>query len=280
MFTKQEIAEYYNTTQNHYEKWWKLKNSLSLHYGIWEEGINTFSEALANTNRILMELCEISESDNILDAGCGVGGAAIYLASNKNVTVTGITLSKKQFDFATRQAMERSIDDKVSFHIMDYTQTSFRNESFDVVWACESISSAPDKSAFIKEAYRLLKKDGRLILSDFFLPGNNIADNKSWIKKWTESWCITELITTELFIEELKNQGFTITETLDYSEKIYRSSKRLFYASLLGAIPSEFYNFLHPGVSRFSKKHYMSGYYQFKALKEDLWKYNILLAKK
>jgi cyclopropane fatty-acyl-phospholipid synthase-like methyltransferase len=280
MFTKQEIAEYYNTTQIHYEKWWKLKNSLSLHYGIWERGIKTFAEALANTNRILMELSEISESDNILDAGCGVGGAAMYLASTKNVPVTGITLSKKQFDFATHQAMERGLDNKVSFHIMDYTQTSFRNESFDVVWACESISSAPDKSAFIKEAYRLLKKDGRLILSDFFLPGNNETDNNSWIKKWTESWCISELITSELFIEELKNQGFTIRETLDYSEKIYKSSKRLFYASLLGAIPSEFYNFFHPGVSRFSKKHYMSGYYQFKALKENLWKYNIVLAKK
>ena len=278
MFTKQEIAEYYNTTQIHYEKWWDLKNSLSLHYGIWEQGIKTFAEAVTNTNRILMELSNISETDKILDAGCGVGGAAIYLARNKNVQVAGITLSKKQFDFATRRAKEKSLDDKVSFHIMDYTHTTFDNESFDVVWACESISSATDKSAFIKEAYRVLKKGGRLILSDFFLTDNNQTDNNSWIKKWTQSWCISELITCELFMKELKTNRFIINKKLDYTEKIYKSSKRLYRTAFLGAIPSEFYNLFHPGVSRFSKKHYMVGYYQFKALKKNLWKYNLILA--
>jgi len=278
MYTTQEIAEYYNTTQIHYEKWWDLKNSFSLHYGIWEKGIKTFGEAIINTNRIMMELSSISESDIILDAGCGVGGAAIYLASNKNVQVTGITLSKKQFDFATHLAKLKKLDNKVIFHMMDYTQTSFEDESFDAVWACESISSAPDKSAFIKEAYRILKKGGRLILSDFFITEDNQPDKNRWIKKWTQSWCISDLITCELFIEELKKQRFIIRKKLDYSEKINKSSKRLYYASLLGAIPSELYNLFHPGVSRFSKKHYMSGYYQYKALKENLWKYNIVLA--
>jgi tocopherol O-methyltransferase len=278
MFAKEDVAEYYNTTQIHYEKWWDLKNSLSLHYGIWGKGIKYFAQSITNTDRILMELSGISESDTVLDAGCGVGGAAIYLSSNKNVHVVGITLSEKQINFATHLAKERNLDDKVSFYLMDYTQTSFDSESFDVVWACESMSSAQDKLAFINEAYRVLKKGGRLILSDFFLTNENQIDNNTWIKKWIQTWCISDLISCELFIEELKNQGFIIKEKLDYTEKIYKSSKRLYYAALIGAIPSELYNLFHPTVSRFSKKHYKSGYYQFKALKESLWKYNIILA--
>ena len=35
MFTTDDVAEYYNTTHSHYEKWWNLKEGLSLHYGIW-----------------------------------------------------------------------------------------------------------------------------------------------------------------------------------------------------------------------------------------------------
>jgi tocopherol O-methyltransferase len=278
MVTKKDVAEYYNTTQLHYEKWWDLKNSLSLHYGIWGEGINNFPQSITNTNRILMELSNISESDIILDAGCGVGGAAIYLNSKKNVRVVGITLSEKQLNFATRLAKERNLNDKVSFHLMDYTHTSFDSETFDVVWACESMSSAQDKLAFISEAYRLLKKGGRLILSDFFLRSENQTDTNSWIKKWIQTWCISGLISCKLFTEELKNQGFTINEKLDYTDKIYKSSKRLYNASLIGTIPSELYNLFHPRVSRFSKKHYTSGYYQFKALKAGLWEYFIILA--
>jgi tocopherol O-methyltransferase len=278
MFTKKDISEYYNTTQIHYEKWWDLKNSLSLHYGIWGEGIKNFAQSIANTDRILMELSDISESDRILDAGCGVGGAAIYLSSNKNVHVVGITLSEKQYNFATQLAKERNLDGKVSFYLMDYTQTSFDSESFDVVWACESMSSAQDKLTFIHEAYRVLKKGGRLILSDFFLTNEDQIDKNSWIKKWTQKWCITDLISSELFIGELKNHDFIIKEKLDYTEKIYKSSKYLYHAALLGAIPSELYNLFHKRVSRFSKRHYKSGYFQFRALKENLWKYYLILA--
>lgn len=176
MFTSKEVADYYNTTQNHYQKWWKLNKNLSLHYGIREEGISSFKQSLENTNRVLMELADITASDKILDAGCGVGGAALFLAQNKDANVTGITLSEKQIELANQSAVRKGLTNKVTFHLMDYTKTSFLSESFDVVWACESVSSVGDKNLFIKEAFRLLKKGGRLILSDFFQTAENQND--------------------------------------------------------------------------------------------------------
>jgi len=280
MFTQKDVREYYNITQIHYEKWWGLKNGLSLHYGIWDEGINSFLESLTNTNRVLMEICDISESDKILDAGCGVGGAAIYLSSNKNARVVGITLSEKQVEFAKRISIEKQLSNKTDFYLMDYRQTSFDDESFDVVWACESISSAPKKQDFIKEAYRVLKKGGRLVLSDFFLTDENQIDKHSWIKKWGRTWSISNFEPINHFVELLENQGFTIKKELDFTSKIYKSAKRMYKASFLGAIASELYNFFYPNVSRFAKNHYKTGYYQYKALKENLWQYHIILALK
>jgi tocopherol O-methyltransferase len=280
MFTKKDIAEYYNTTQTHYEKWWDLNNGLSLHYGIWEEGTGNFAEALVNTNRILMNLSNIQDSEKILDAGCGVGGAALYLSNNKNVKVTGITLSEKQVKFATARAREKKSDQNVSFHVIDYTNTPFEDESFDVVWACESISSAPDISDFIRESFRLLKKGGRLILSDFFITNYHHDDKNEWIGKWCQTWSISNLVTSDYFVNALRERKYEVKENIDYTRQIYKSSKRMYYAAILGAFPSELYNFFHPGVSRFAKKHYLSGFFQYKALKENLWEYRIILAVK
>jgi len=280
MFSIKDVADYYNSTQTHYEKWWDLKNSLSLHYGIWEAETKNFSESLTNTNRIMMELVNIQDSEIILDAGCGVGGSALFLAGNKNVQVIGITLSEKQVKLATNSARARKLDHKVSFEIADYTDTPFKEETFDVVWACESISSAIDQSEFLRESYRVLKKGGRLILSDFYLTDDGQADKKDLIRKWCQTWSISNLVTSDFFESSLIKQKFELRENIDYSDKILRTSRRMFYAAIIGWLPSELYNFFHPGVSRFAKKHYLSGYYQYRALRENLWKYRIMLAVK
>ena len=280
MFTKRDVADYYNFTQLHYENWWGLKKNYSLHYGIWQDGIKTSAEAIANTNRIMMELSGISEKDTVLDAGCGVGGAAVYLSTSKNARVTGITLSEKQIAFANRLAKEKNLTGKVSFHLMDYTKTDFADGSFDVVWACESMTHAADKEAFIKEAYRLLKKGGRFIVCDFFLNGDNQTDKNSWVKKWMHTWFIDGLVSGNYFTGQLTQQGFHVKQKLDYTKQIFKSAQRLYYASLLGALPAELYNFFNPGVSKYSRNHYKCGYYQYKALKANLWRYQIMLAEK
>ncbi len=280
MFSSKEVADYYNTTQNHYQKWWKLNKHLSLHYGIHEDGIRSFEESLINTNRVLLKLANITASDKVLDAGCGVGGAALYIAKKKDASVTGITLSKKQVELAGQSAAAKGLSNKVNFLLMDYTQTSFPDESFDVVWACESVSSVADKNLFIKEAFRVLKKGGRLILSDFFKTAQNQTDKHRWVKKWGETWGISNFDTLDLFTEKLYRHGFQKTNSFDYTRKIQKSARRMYYASLMGALPSELYNLTHPRVSRFAKNHYKCGYYQYKALKKNLWKYFVVLAVK
>ena len=277
-FTAKEVADYYNTTQIHYKKWWNLENTLSLHYGIWDKGIKSFGESLINTNRVMLELGKISSNDKILDAGCGVGGAAIYLSETKQAEVTGITLSEKQIELATQSLKQKKLENKVSFLLMDYTKTSFKDESFDVVWACESVSSVPDKSLFIKEAFRILKKGGRLILSDFFKTDENQPDKHNWIKKWGETWSISDFDTHKAFVDKLTKQGFNTIKTHNYTGKIQKSAKRMYYSALMGAIPSELYNLLHPNVSHFAKNHYKCGYYQYKALRKKLWQYYIITA--
>lgn len=280
MFSTKDVAEYYDTTQVHYESWWNLKKNLSLHYGIWDETTKDFNESLVNTNKTLLKKSGITGNDKVLDAGCGVGGAAFFVHASTGATVTGISLSTKQVKLAKSTAIEKGVTDSVDFKIMDFTKTDFPDETFDVVWACESVCHAVDKKDFIKEAYRVLKKGGRLIMSDFFKAKADQEDKNDWINKWGDTWGVPNFATTALFEQGVKESGFQSVEILDYTDKIQKSAKRLYYTSLLGVVPSELYNLFNPSVSRFAKTHYKCGYYQYKGLQEKLWTYNVVFAVK
>jgi cyclopropane fatty-acyl-phospholipid synthase-like methyltransferase len=224
-----------------------------------------------------MRIAGIENGYKILDAGCGVGGAAFFLSQQKDVRVVGITLSERQLAYANSLAEVLDLKHRPLFYQMDYTNTSFDDESFDVVWACESFSSAPRKELFVKEAYRLLKKGGKLILSDYFLSGNNNKPaDEQLIKKWSETWSISNLIGIDSFQHQLSSQGFNNIRLYNYTDQIKKSAKRMYIAGLLACIPSELYNFFHRNVSRFARHHYKSGYYQYKALKKGLWQYRVV----
>lgn len=278
-FSKKDIASYYNNTQNHYKRWWKLENHLGLHYGIWEEGIHSFYESVVNTNQILLNKVNIKENQHVLDAGCGVGGSSFFIHEHTGAKVTGITLSEKQLTLAKKNLDEKQLN-SVSFELMDYNNTTFKNEEFDVIWACESMCHTTNKKAFLKECHRLLKPGGKIILCDYFLRNETQEDSQDLIRKWLSTWAISKIVSLERFKKQAEEFNFNRFTSKDYSQQIMPSAKRMYWASIAGCIPSVLYNVTHPDVTRFAKTHYQSGIYQYKALKRALWEYHVVLIEK
>jgi tocopherol O-methyltransferase len=279
-FSNKDISDYYDQTEVHYRQLWKLNEHKAIHYGIWEKNTKTFGEALQNTNKIIVERTGLHKQHHVLDAGCGVGGTAIFLAGKTGCSVHGITLSEKQVQSAQANAKAKGLEGKVQFSAQDYTQTNFVDQSFDIITAVESVSSAPDKNAFIKEAYRLLKPGGQLILFDYFKPSNHIPpEGEKLLQQWLSKWAIEGITSYSNFTEHLGKAGFSDIQTEDISEKIYPSAKRMYKAYQFGRFSSGTYNLLFK-ASRFAREHYKCGKYQYKALKGGHWKYFIFEAKK
>ena len=145
---KKSIIKYYDETRLDYRILWFRDRNRSVHFGYYGDGIQNHGDALLNMNRVMAQKAEIKTGDQVLDAGCGQGGSAVWLAENYDVHVTGVTLVPHQVQKANKNARKTGLTHKVSFHERDYTDTGFEDESFTVVWACESVCHALNKKDF------------------------------------------------------------------------------------------------------------------------------------
>lgn len=280
MFTPHDIARYYDLSEVHYRRFWNLRQSRSLHYGYWDESTTSFHEALLNINRVLADKAGIKEGDAVLDAGCGVGGSSLWLAAQRGCSVRGISLSAKQVSRANAYAAEAGLADRVRFERADYLNTPYPSGSFDVVWAIESVCHAADKRDFIREAHRLLKKGGRLIVADFFKKPNLSPKDEEAVKTWAHGWAVNDFATAEDFERGLAEAGFHHIDVQDASRAIMPSAKRLYRAYFIGKPAAVLYRLFKGDVTDLSRNNVETAYQQYKTLKKGLWKYGLITAVK
>lgn len=104
---------------------------------------------------------------HILDAGCGEGVVAVFLADKYSVHVDGVTLVPFEKKVADNRAKTSGTYSLNTFKVMDYTSTSFPDNYFDGVYTTESLSHIPNPRMALNEFYRILKPGGRLALFEY-----------------------------------------------------------------------------------------------------------------
>jgi len=107
---RRSIISYYDNTRLDYRILWFNKKSSSVHFGYYDREVKTHEEALVNLNKVMALKGSVKDGDIILDAGCGRGGSAIWLAENYDVKVTGITL----FPNRVKQAQKATYNNQLA----------------------------------------------------------------------------------------------------------------------------------------------------------------------
>lgn len=274
-----EIIKYYEVAEIDYRLVWDLEKSKSIHYGFWDKKTWTFRQALQRTNEVLARIAKISTKDKVLDAGCGVGGSSIWLAKNIGCDVTGITISKRQVDLANKYSNQEKISN-VKFMEKDYLHTGLKSGSFDIVWAVESICYSKEKKDFLKEAKRVLKSNGRLIMSDFFKAKINLSKNELInYRGWADGWAVDDFEHIGDFKEKLEKVGFKKIKILDCTKNVWPLAFRQFTAFFVAFLVRKFQNVIH-GKNEILEKNMWAAYHQYQALRKGVWKYYIIYAEK
>lgn len=151
----------------------------------------------------------------VLDVGCGFGGTSRYLAKamGPKTQVTGITLSPKQVERGTELAKEQGVTN-ARFLVKDALKMDFPDNSFDIVWACESGEHMPDKKAYINEMMRVLKPGGKFVMACWCQRDDRAkpfdARDKRDLRFLYEEWTHPYFISIEGFaelIDETKVMG-------------------------------------------------------------------------
>lgn len=114
-----------------------------------------------------IELAAIKPSDKVLEVavGCGYSFAEILKRVNRDNSVYGIDLSPAMLEKTKKLATKRGYSN-FDLREGDARHLPFPNETFDILYNSYMLDLIPlaDFSVVLKEFYRVLKKDGRLVL--------------------------------------------------------------------------------------------------------------------
>jgi cyclopropane fatty-acyl-phospholipid synthase-like methyltransferase len=275
-----DVIEYYDHTRFDYKIAWDNSPTPAVHFGFYDEHSSNHSDALMNTNRVLAEVANIKQGEKVLDAGCGKGGSCFWLAINKQVEVTGITPVQSQINDCNTQAEVLNLKKQTSFVLADYCNTPFEDQSFDVVWACESLCHAKDKAIFYQEAYRILKPGGRLIIAEYIRNDRPLTTNgEALLASWLNRWAIDDLDTKEEHLSHATKAGFQNIHIQDVTKNVRTSLRNLYNNSrkwLWFSIILKFFR-IRSGVQHANM---FASIKQYEALEEKLWFYAFISAVK
>lgn len=278
---QEQVNEYYDECQVDYSMMWGTNDHLSMHFGYHDDENRRLKDAVINLTRVIADRADISEGDRVLDAGCGVGGSAVWLARERGARVDGVNINEMQVEKARRGAAERGVDDRVAFHVADYTEVPFDDGSFDVVWAVESVCHTDDERAFLREAKRVLKDDGVLVVADGFLGKERdemTDDENEGVDAMLEGMAAPSLATVEEFRRSLVDEGFRGVEFENKYESVYPSARRIYLMTLATYPVAALLRLL--GVrSETQTKHLSAAYHQYRMLKKGVWVHGLFYAR-
>jgi len=213
------MVRYYSEAGPDYKAW---SPGFNMHFGYWGAGQNPFAREAMLERMNEVATGTLDGCRRVLDMGCGLGATARSLAArSKRVQVTGITVVPWQVERAREMT---AASEHVDFFEEDYTQTGFGDGEFDGAYAIESFCHGPgrDKAGCIREAGRVLRRGGQLVIADGFLKKRTRLPQ--WLerchKRICECWSMDSLPVLPEVLDCLDAEGFRVTAVEDISWRV------------------------------------------------------------
>lgn len=112
---------------------------------------------------------------DILEVGTGKGYFTLELAK-AGYSFTSVDISAEEQEFARLNLKYLGLEKQVNFKIDNAENLSFKNKSFDIVFAINVIHHFQNPFKATDEFVRIIKPNGKIILSDFNEEGLKMID--------------------------------------------------------------------------------------------------------
>ena len=135
--SKENISKHYDLGNEFFSLW--LDPSLTYSSAIFEKEDSNLELAQINKYKKLISLINPREGDKILEIGCGWGGFAEFVGKNYDIKMDCITISQKQFDYATRRIFQNGLNEKINIKLKDYRDIDSKYNSIASIEMIEAV---------------------------------------------------------------------------------------------------------------------------------------------
>jgi SAM-dependent methyltransferase len=171
-------------------------------------------------------LASLQPGEVVLDLGSGAGLDAFVAAEKVGPTgqVIGVDMTQEMIDKSNANA-EKLNATNVEFRLGDIEQLPVADNSVDVIISNCVINLAPDKSKVFKEAFRVLRSGGRLMISDMVLEKPLPEEIREQVAAYTG--CLAGAILKEEYLQLIRDAGFEDVRILDIKVSEFVSSAQI-----------------------------------------------------
>ena len=176
---RENIHHHYDLGNEFYRLW---LDTAEMQYtcAYYEQADNTLEQAqLAKLEHVCRKL-RLKPGMTVVEAGCGWGGLARYMARNYGVTVHAYNISREQLAYARAEAERQGLDNLVTYVEDDYRNIEGQYDAFVSIGMLEHVGkdNYPALSELIKHS---LKPDGIALLHS--IGRNRPMLMNAWIEK-------------------------------------------------------------------------------------------------
>ena len=141
-------------------------------YGKWLDPSMTYSSAVFSTPEASLQAAQeakyaalaqsmgVTPDHHVLEIGCGWGGFAEHVAGRIGARLTGITISKAQYDYACKRMFDQGLNERADIQLMDYRDVRGSFDRVASIEMFEAVGEAYWPTYFAKVA-EVLKPGGR-----------------------------------------------------------------------------------------------------------------------
>lgn len=233
--SKKNIAAHYDLGNDFFRTF--LDPSMSYSSGVYSRPNLDLETAQREKIQMIIDKAQIQPGQEVLEIGCGWGEMAIQIAKQTGAKVTGLSLSKKQLEYAHQRLREEGLEDQIKLLYRDYREVQ---GGFDRIISIEMLEAVGHEhfDQYFKSVERLLKPNGIAVIQVITIPDqryNQYRRRTDWIQRYIFPGGLLPSLTrlsqtmtrsSELHIHDLENIGMDYAHTLnDWSERFQRKKK-------------------------------------------------------
>jgi SAM-dependent methyltransferase len=196
----------------------------TIHRAIWGPGVESRVQAMAYVDELV--LARLSGIQNeahepplaVADLGCGVCASLCRLAKRLPLSGTGFTISPAQVALANSRIQAEGLAAQVRCVHGDFCRLPSELPVADLAFSIEAFVHAPSGRDFFREAARLVRPGGYLIICDDFIADASLRKKPKasrWIERFAKGWVAGNLQAESEARALAESAGFSHVETSD-----------------------------------------------------------------